>query len=182
MRICRTLITASLLALAGCASIEEMKQKQEQQEAQRQLAEQRAIQIDAANRKAEEQRALAEIEEKQKRYAAQQYAEAVSMHRKGKGLVVNPPVPACLMKSLFSCSLYSSDVYTIRVSYLNDTKKPIQDIKLSCVLVAQSGTPLGKWVTETVYARWEPGDIKEYSMNVPAHNQASSAKCARVDQ
>ena len=133
--------------------------------------------------------------ENQQREAVEK-EELLKQHRANNGLLVKTVGPACLtqpsgaavlgaqnpieLAAVSQCMVFSSTEAEVKLSFLNDGKNQAKDIRVQCVLVAESGTSLGKAVSKTIYQLWQPGEIKAFTIKLPIQDQMKSAACKRL--
>lgn len=199
-----TLLVTLAAVVAGCVVDPQMVRRAMDPEAvRREQEEERHIQErnarEAAYRAEVAQREKAEQESKEqgRKQEEAQRTELIRRHRSNGGFLIGKVGPACVYRPdtntalaaartltdfyvLSQCMSYSSSKASVEVSFLNDTQKPIKDLKVKCILVAPSGTSLGGYSTSIIYEKWEPGDIKVFEVEAPLYQQAKGAKCTRI--
>jgi hypothetical protein len=143
----------------------------------------------------EESRRLAEKEAAEK-VVAKQKSEAAARWNAIKGaggIVVVRSEKTCLdgdksalmnqarnlsdVWSLSQCYVLSERSQTLTVNIGNVKNTLIKDVGFTCVGSAPSGTVLTK-VKSVAYDKWNPGDIKQFTVEIDRHPQVKSYSCS----
>jgi hypothetical protein len=105
----------------------------------------------------------------------------------GVGLFVENVARECLVYSnpglvIGRCEVPGPNV-VVRASIRNNLSRDIKDVEVRCKHYAQSGTELAGVLAknrETIYQRWMPGEIRDFSFSVSDVQQRYSTKCEIV--
>ena len=97
----------------------------------------------------------------------------------GLGLFVENISKECLVRDGWTCKISGSD-YQINASIRNNLNKEVKDIEIKCKYISQSGTELTGLFTrnrETIYQKWKPNEIRNFSFKVGSVEQTVNLKC-----
>jgi hypothetical protein len=174
-------------------------------EAQRIAAERQRIAAERQSQIIEDERRRVEAERRQKidaekqREAERKKLEAEDRAKRelqrdnwrygttGVGLFVENVARECLVYSnpglvIGRCEVPGPNV-VVRASIRNNLSRDIKDVEVRCKHYAQSGTELAGVLAknrETIYQRWMPGEIRDFSFSVSDVQQRYSTKCEIV--
>lgn len=148
-----------------------------------------------SKRLAEEGRRLVEKEAAEKEAAKQKSEVAARWNAiKGEGgIVVVRSEKTCLdgdktalmnqarnlsdVWSLSQCYVLSERSQTLTIHIGNIKNTLMKDVGFTCIGTAPSGTVLTK-VKSVAYDKWNPGDIKQFTVEIDRHPQVKSYSCA----